>query len=166
MKRSTLALGLLISLASCGVIPLPTVQVPDQTIPVSQALMAGETTVYTTVNAGGATDAPVKNIRLSGSSQIVSAGGSQAKADIFIAPASLSGCATSGQTSICPSAQGELIGTMTLGADPTVFVLGPNERFGNAVKSGTVTIGVRLSSGSLLPGDQIKLTQMLVSARL
>lgn len=164
--KKLIALSFAFALAGCGVIPLPTVSIPDQKVTVTAPLMAGDTTVYNTLNTGASIDLPISSIRISGNTKLISAVSAGAVAEVYLAPSSFSGCQASGETTICPTPQGTLIGEVTVNDQLNGFSLGPNSQFGAAVKSGKLTIGLRLKSGALNSGDQIQFTNLSVASRL
>jgi len=157
-------------LAGCGVVPLPAVGIPDQTLKLPASAGFEQYVAYDGSDAFAGTALPslLSQVRVSGQVQYGGVG-DLSEVAVYLRSSLPSCTALPGSSMQLCAASGEAaqkIGTLTLrGGEVTGFQLS-GSALDRAAKAGHGYFGVQALSGASLTGDQIKLSGMKASAKL
>ena len=179
LPSSVLAVAASLLLGSCGLIPTPSVDVPDSTLnlPDSGALGGKVVYLYTDSLAGNSVPSALSRFKVEGNATYTTAAGTLSSVGMYIRPdlSSVPATCTEYPASpvtprmlVCDTAgeQTQAIGTLTVQSGQSVpFSLG-GAALDNAAKSGHGYFGMSFSGGRSLFGDTLKLSGMKASARL
>lgn len=170
IKYAVLALGVA-SLSSCGLVPLPAIDVPDQSYTLPAPLGASSSVVYVQALSAPVPNVPVSSIKLSGTSQVRSDTPFPNLSVNVYASAAKPNCPEVGGFVVCDQPVGALSGTVVLSTAAQPLNLGGNATFDQAVKSGQLWLGLtsnpQAPTGGPVPGGAtIEFTQLKVSSRL
>ena len=168
MNRSLLLVAAAL-LSGCGIVSLPPVAIPDQTLSLPASTSAQNAVVYDGNDAfGGATMPDVlSNVSLRGQALYSGAGNLRSVA-IFLRSSMPSCDRVSGTTAQFCAPDGEnaqRIGTLNLQNGKVTELLLSGQALDEAARAGHGYFGVQVLSGNSVFGDSLKLSQLKVSAK-
>ncbi|GGR46801.1 hypothetical protein GCM10008959_04810 [Deinococcus seoulensis] len=179
LMPAVLSVAASLLLGSCGLIPTPSVDVPDSTLnlPDSGTLNGKVVYLYTDSLKGNSVPAALSRFKVEGNATYTTAAGTLSRVGMYIRPdlSNVPATCTEYPASlatprmlVCSEAgeQAQAIGTLTLKAGQGMpFSLG-GAALDAAARGGHGYFGMSFSEGRSLFGDTLKLSEMKASARL
>ena len=165
--KKLLPLASVALLASCGLVQLPPVAIPDQHFDLPVPFGTASGTVYTKVLDKVPGKLPVSGLKLTGTSRVLGAGTAvfpTAVVEVY-GLRGMPSCPQMNSVAVCPEPQGERIGTLQVGLEKSNFVL-TGAVLDEAVKGGNLALGLRvLEGGPVSANSTIILEGLEVHAR-
>ncbi|ACO46198.1 hypothetical protein DEDE109153_01300 [Deinococcus deserti] len=173
MKKALFVAPFALSLAACGIIPLPSIPIPNAEIPLSSVLATtSNQVVYLNRNALGGASMPsqLRDLTITGDAVYVKKGGTLKSLRLYVRSSlPTTDCKLIGTMAYACPAAGEgsqVIGTVNLNAtEPQKFTL-RGEALDEAAKKGTGFFGVQIIDGIPVESEIIELRNMRAQPRL
>lgn len=170
MKTSALLTALCAALSGCGIVPLPAVGIPDQTLTLPPSAGFENMVAYDGSDAFSGTSLPSLLSHLSVSGQVVYQGAGDLQQVAVYLRSSLPSCNTvpSSKAQVCDAGgeSAQKVGTLSVqNGVVTGFTLS-GSALDRAAKAGHGYFGVQVMQGASRAGDSLKLSAMKASAKL